>query len=78
MQLKANIKDVCVLSDSKPSKNYFYSDIDDVNKALKQLNEALEEKISESDLQNILKDQASINEMLCSENIVGRWMWQSG
>ena len=34
--------------------------------------------MSETDLQNILKDQASINETLCSENIVGRWLWQSG
>jgi hypothetical protein len=32
-----------------------------VNKALKELNQALEEKISEIDLQNILKDQALIN-----------------
>jgi len=29
-------------------------------------------------LQSILKDQATINETLCEENIVGRWIWQSG
>lgn len=25
-----------------------------------------------------MKDQATINETLCSENILGRWLWQSG
>ena len=38
----------------------------------------MDEKVSDQDLQNILKDQASINETLCSENIVGRWLWRSG
>jgi hypothetical protein len=53
-------------------------DIDDINNALREINEALADKVTEVDLQNILKDQATINETLCSENIVGRWMWQSG
>lgn len=53
-------------------------DIDDVNNALKEINEALNEKIALTELQAILKDQSAINETLCSENIVGRWMWQSG
>lgn len=59
--MKANIKDVCVLADSKPSTFYNNLDIDDVNKALQELNSALDLKVSETDLQNVLKDQASIN-----------------
>jgi hypothetical protein len=34
--------------------------------------------VSEQELKSILKDQASVNETLCSENIVGRWLWRSG
>lgn len=34
--------------------------------------------MTEADLQSIIKDQATINETLCSENIVGRWTWQTG
>jgi hypothetical protein len=35
---KANIKDVCVLADSKPSKCRLNLDIDDVNAALREIN----------------------------------------
>ena len=38
VSLKASIKDVCVLSDSKPSKCRIYLDIDDVNNALREIN----------------------------------------
>jgi hypothetical protein len=55
-----------------------HTDIDDVNNALREINEALAERVTEADLQTVLKDQATINETLCSENIVGRWMWHSG
>ena len=75
---KANITDVCVLCDSKPSTCCLDSDIEDVNNALREINEALAERATEQDLQSIVKDQAVINETLCSENIVGRWLWQSG
>lgn len=30
------------------------------------------------ELDLILKEQALINELLCSENIVGRWKWRTG
>ena len=36
------------------------------------------EKCSMKELDVILKEQALINELLCSENIVGRWKWRSG
>lgn len=35
LNVKANIKDVCILADSKPSKFLYNKDIDDVNKALR-------------------------------------------
>ena len=78
LNLKAFIKDVCILADSKPSTSFFYVDIEDVNKALKEIKVALDSKTSEDDLQDVVKDQSVINETLLCQNIVGRWLWQSG
>jgi hypothetical protein len=39
---------------------------------------ALETKTCETDLQEVVKDQATINETLLCQNIIGRWLWQSG
>jgi len=50
----------------KTKYNCYHIDIDDVNNALKEINDALSDKITEADLQNILKDQATINETLCT------------
>ncbi|KAL4493978.1 hypothetical protein ABPG72_021995 [Tetrahymena utriculariae] len=71
MLLKSNIKDVCTLLDAK-------SNIDDVNRALSDIHRELEKKSYQEDLNNIVSDQAIINEQLCTENIVGRWTWKSG
>ena len=69
--LKANIKDVCTLLDTKPN-------IENVNKALTQIHKELDVKSNEQDLKNVVNSQAIINESLCSENIIGRWTWKSG
>lgn len=29
-------------------------------------------------MKSVVQDQATINETLCSENIIGRWLWHSG
>ena len=52
--------------------------MDEVNKALKEIHDQLDEKVSTDELKCIITDQATINETLCSENIVGRWLWHSG
>ncbi|EAR84714.1 hypothetical protein TTHERM_00637160 (macronuclear) [Tetrahymena thermophila SB210] len=70
MILKANIKDVCALLDTK-------ANIDDMNKALTEIYKDLDSKSSQEDLNIIINDQAIINESLCTENIVGRWTWKS-
>ena len=48
ISVKANIKDVCVLADSKPSNLSHYTDMDDVNNALREINEALGTKVTDS------------------------------
>ena len=53
-------------------------DIEDVNKALIDIHKELDVKAQQDELNNIVNDQAMINESLCTENIVGRWAWKSG
>ena len=69
--LKSNIKDVITLMDMK-------ANIDDVNKALQEVHKDLDVKSPQEELTNALNDQALINEALCAENCVGRWIWKSG
>lgn len=69
--LKASIKDICTLLDIK-------ANIDDVNHALEDLHGELDTKISVDELADKLKEQSCINDALCSENCVARWLWKSG
>jgi hypothetical protein len=69
--LKANIKDICTLLDIK-------ANIDDVNHALEDLHQELDGKVSFEELAEKLKEQNIINEALCAENCVARWLWKSG
>lgn len=69
--LKASIKDVCQLIDSK-------SNIEDVNTALTSIHKELDQKPTYDDLSAIVKKQAQVNDSLCEENIVARFQWRSG
>jgi len=71
MMLKASIKDVCNLLDSKAALN-------DVNSALTEIHNELDLKVSLEDYENHVTEQGMIIETLCSENYVGRWIWKSG
>ena len=42
------------------------------------MHKEMEKKSSAEDLSNALADQALINEALCAENCVARWIWKSG
>jgi len=69
--LRANIKDLCQLLDQKAG-------VEDVNQTLALVKQEVEKCISEGQLKSALNDQALINEALCAENTVGRWVWKSG
>eukprot|EP01022_Parablepharisma_sp_SALTPOND_P015976 TRINITY_DN2297_c1_g1_i1.p1 TRINITY_DN2297_c1_g1~~TRINITY_DN2297_c1_g1_i1.p1 ORF type:complete len:983 (-),score=93.89 TRINITY_DN2297_c1_g1_i1:14064-17012(-) len=69
--LKANIKDVCTLVDIK-------ANAEDVKKNMTEIYMELEKKTSSDDFSSAMADQSLINEALCAENCVGRWMWKSG
>ena len=38
----------------------------------------VEKCVREQDLKKSLNEQALVNEALCAENCVGRWIWKSG
>lgn len=48
-----------------------------MNKALTEIYKDLDSKSTQEDMNNLVNDQAIINESLCTENIVGRWTWKS-
>eukprot|EP00762_Andalucia_godoyi_P004485 ANDGO_08200.mRNA.1 hypothetical protein AMSG_02023 len=66
--LKADIKDVSTMLDTK-------ANADEVNTAINRLIRDVESKAPLSDLQSALRDQAVINEALCSQLSLGRWLW---
>ena len=69
--LKSSIKDVCTLVDIKANS-------EDVKRAFGEVHTELEKRIPASDFSAAMTDQSLINEALCAENCVGRWLWKSG
>ena len=56
---------------NKVSTDYF-------NKLFSEINKKLNEKVNTSDFTSALDNQSIINDTLCNENCIGRWMWKSG
>eukprot|EP00742_Colponemidia_sp_Colp-10_P010428 GILJ01011451.1.p1 GENE.GILJ01011451.1~~GILJ01011451.1.p1 ORF type:complete len:694 (+),score=153.66 GILJ01011451.1:27-2084(+) len=69
--LKANIKDVVTLLDLK-------ANVEDVNRILSDIHKEIDLKASQSETTSALMEQAVINEALCAENSVARFIWKSG
>jgi len=70
IQRKADLKDVTLLVDAK-------ADVDEVNRALLDVNGQLHLKASMSDISATLQEQALLNSALISELCLGRWIWKS-
>lgn len=69
--MKSNIKETLNLLKNK-------AEIDDVNKALTQIHEELDAKCGLDQFNGAMDNQTLINEALCAENCVARWIWKSG
>ena len=54
------------------------ANLNDVNKTLELVQREVEDSVKGSELKQVLNDQALVNEALCAENCVGRWIWKSG
>ena len=52
--------------------------IEQINKLYNDINAKLKEKVNNSDFTTSIDNQAIINDTLCNENCIGRWVWRSG
>lgn len=71
MLLKANIKDICALLDMK-------CNIEDVNKVFLEIHKEMDLKTNHDAFDSHVEEQTMVNEALCAENCVARWLWKSG
>lgn len=49
-----------------------------LNKMYNEINNKLNEKTNNNDFTTAIDNQAIINDTLCNENCIGRWVWKSG
>ena len=54
------------------------ANLNDVNKTLEVVQSEVENCVKQKQLTDALNDQGLINEALCAENVIGRWIWKSG
>ena len=74
IRIKDNTKDIIQALKNKANIeqiNKIYDEINDINNELK-------EKTNNSDFTTAIDNQAIINDTLCNENSIGRWVWRSG
>ena len=54
------------------------ADIDEVNRSLVEVNRELSLRPTLAELNRVVGEQSLILESLCSEHLLGRWIWKSG
>ena len=52
--------------------------IEDVNRSLTEVNRELAQRPTLAELNRVIGEQSLIMESLCSEHLLGRWIWKSG
>ena len=68
---KADIKNILDILKTK-------IDNDNFNKIIKNLQKEIGNKVNTNDFSSAMDNQAIINDTLCNENNIGRWLWKSG
>ena len=68
---KVDVKNILELLKSK-------MDTENFNKIIKNIKNELSAKVNTNDFSNAMDNQAIINDTLCNENNIGRWLWKSG
>ena len=71
MNSKADIKNILELLKQK-------TDNDNFNKIINNIQKEITTKVNSTDFSNAMDNQAIINDTLCNENNIGRWLWKSG
>lgn len=54
------------------------ANIDDINRSLTEVNRELAQRPTLAELNRVIGEQSLIMESLCSEHLLGRWIWKSG
>ena len=52
--------------------------IEDINQSLNNIKNDMNLKVNSMDFNNAMNNQALINDIICNENQVGRWLWKTG
>ena len=52
--------------------------IEDINQSLNNIKNDINLKVNNMDFNNAMNNQALINDIICNENQVGRWLWKTG
>ena len=52
--------------------------IDEYNMALNKIKKELNIKIDNTEFNNAMSNQSIINDIICNENQIGRWLWKTG
>ena len=52
--------------------------IEEINRSLNKIKGDMNLKANKIDFNNAINNQALINDIICNENQVGRWLWKSG
>jgi len=73
MVMKANMKDILHLQEKKPER-----DDDEIVASINEIRSLLDERATMEDLRAQNDEQTLINEALCSENCLARFVWKSG
>ena len=68
---EGNIKKINSLLNNKVS-------IDEYNMALNKIKKELNIKIDNTEFNNAMNNQSIINDIICNENQIGRWLWKTG
>ena len=71
MNSKADLKNILELLKNK-------LDVENFNDIINNLNKEIGSKTPLTDFSSAMDNQAIINDTLCNENNIGRWLWKSG
>ena len=69
--LKADISDINNRLENKVNT-------EDLSYSLNNIKNDLNSKVNNLDFNNAMNNQAMINDIICNENQVGRWLWKTG
>lgn len=69
--IQTNMQEINLLLNNKVN-------IDEYNSTINKIRKDLKIKIDNNEFNNAMNNQALINDIICNENQIGRWLWKTG